>query len=93
MVPCPSGIVVLLAAVALGRVAFGLALIVAFSVGLAAVLIGIGAMFVTARRLFDRAPVGGRLTSGLGLVSAAIVTLFGIALAVRSIVGLGGTVG
>src|SRR5262249_22533021 len=41
IVPCPAALVVLLSAVALRRVGFGLFLIVAFSVGLAAVLIAI----------------------------------------------------
>jgi ABC-type nickel/cobalt efflux system permease component RcnA len=86
LVPCPAGIVVLLAAVALGRVAFGLLLIVAFSVGLAAVLVAIGLLCVTARRLFDRLPAGHVFATRLGLASATVVTLFGIALAVRSLV-------
>ncbi|MGH8008770.1 MAG: nickel/cobalt transporter, partial [Candidatus Binatia bacterium] len=39
MIPCPAALVVLLSAVALQRIGFGLLLIVAFSVGLAAVLV------------------------------------------------------
>jgi ABC-type nickel/cobalt efflux system permease component RcnA len=85
LVPCPAGIVVLLAAVASGRIAFGLALIVAFSVGLGAVLVGIAVLFVTARRLLDRLPLGGSWIPRLGLVSAAVVTAFGVALAYRAI--------
>ena len=42
LIPCPTALVVLLAAISLHRVAFGLVLIVAFSVGLAAVVSGIG---------------------------------------------------
>src|SRR5262249_12819033 len=42
LLPCPSALVVMLGAIALHRIAFGLALIVAFSVGLAGVLTGIG---------------------------------------------------
>ncbi|MEO6402447.1 MAG: sulfite exporter TauE/SafE family protein, partial [Vicinamibacteria bacterium] len=48
LVPCPSAIVVLLAAVSLHRIAFGLALIVAFSIGLSVVLIALGLTFVYA---------------------------------------------
>jgi len=44
--PCPAALVVLLGALALYRVAFGLFLIVAFSTGLAAVLIGFGLAIV-----------------------------------------------
>ena len=42
IVPCPAALVVLLSAISLHRVAFGLYLIVAFSLGLAVVLISIG---------------------------------------------------
>ena len=46
MVPCPGALVVLLSALALGRVGLGLALIVAFSAGLTAVLIVTGLLVV-----------------------------------------------
>ncbi|HMB68443.1 MAG TPA: sulfite exporter TauE/SafE family protein, partial [bacterium] len=85
LVPCPAGIVVLLAAVASGRIAFGLALIVAFSLGLGAVLVGIAVLFVTASRLLDRLPLGGRWIPRLGLASAVVVTAFGVVLAYRSV--------
>ena len=42
LLPCPSALVVLLSAIALHRVGFGLALIVAFSLGLAATITSIG---------------------------------------------------
>lgn len=90
LVPCPAGIVVLLAAVALQRVAFGLLLIVAFSAGLAVVLVGVGVLCVTARRLFDRLPASPAFARRMGIASAAVVTVFGVALAVRSLVTPGG---
>jgi len=40
--PCPAALVVLLAAIALDQVTYGVFLIVAFSVGLAATLTGLG---------------------------------------------------
>ena len=49
-VPCPSALVVLLSAVALHQVAFGLLLIVAFSIGLAGVLTAVGIAVVHAHR-------------------------------------------
>lgn len=87
LVPCPAGIVVLLSAVALGRIAFGLLLIIAFGVGLAVVLMAVATLFVTARRLFDRLPIDDRHTHALGLASAAIVTVFGLVLVIRSLLG------
>ena len=54
IVPCPAALVVLLSALSLRRVGFGLLLIVAFSLGLALVLIAIGMLMVYARRLVAR---------------------------------------
>jgi ABC-type nickel/cobalt efflux system permease component RcnA len=56
MIPCPSAIVVMLSAIALHRVVFGLVLIMAFSVGLAAVLVLIGFALVFARGISHRIP-------------------------------------
>jgi ABC-type nickel/cobalt efflux system permease component RcnA len=86
IVPCPAALVVLLSAVALRRVGFGLFLIVAFSVGLAAVLIAIGLGMVYARRLMARFGGDGLLiTRWLPLASSAVVTLLGSAIAIRSL--------
>jgi ABC-type nickel/cobalt efflux system permease component RcnA len=57
MIPCPSAIVVMLGAIALHRVAFGLLLIVAFSVGLATVLTLIGFALVYAHAISRRVPL------------------------------------
>lgn len=48
LVPCPSALVLLLSAIALGRIAIGLILLVAFSTGLAVVLMAIGITVVYA---------------------------------------------
>jgi len=53
LLPCPSALVVLLGSIALGRVAFGLALVVAFSFGLALTLTGVGLAFLYAGRLLE----------------------------------------
>src|SRR5439155_12270861 len=42
LVPCPSGLILLLGAIRFDRIGLGLVLLVAFSLGLAAVLTGIG---------------------------------------------------
>ena len=54
ILPCPSALVVMLGAIAVHRVAFGLVLVVAFSLGLAATLTGVGVLVVYARRFVDR---------------------------------------
>jgi ABC-type nickel/cobalt efflux system permease component RcnA len=86
MVPCPAALVVLLSAVALRRVGFGLLLIVAFSAGLAAVLVGIGLLMVYARRFMSRFHGDGPLiTRWLPLTSAAVITLSGVVIALQAL--------
>ena len=75
MLPCPSAIVVMLSAISLHRVGFGLVLILAFSFGLAAVLTGIGFALVFSRQLMERVPGVRALTSRTqdgGWVSVAV---------------------
>ena len=90
MVPCPAALVVLLSAIALHRIAFGLFLIVAFSVGLAAVLISIGLAMVYAGRFMSRLHGDGPLmTRWLPLGSAAVITVLGVAIALQSLIAAG----
>jgi nickel/cobalt transporter (NicO) family protein len=85
LLPCPSALVVLLAAISLHRVAFGLLLIVAFSAGLAATLTALGLAVVYARRLTARVPVSGRLTTVLPAASAALIVGIGLVLTAQAI--------
>jgi ABC-type nickel/cobalt efflux system permease component RcnA len=90
IVPCPAALVVLLSAVALHRTGFGLFLIVAFSVGLAAVLIAMGLAGVYARRMMSRLPLEGRLIQRwLPMGSAVAIAALGCAIAVRSLMAAG----
>ena len=76
LLPCPSAIVVMLSAIALHRVGFGLVLILFFSLGLAGVLTGIGFALVYARSITQRVPLLGRLAARAeqsgGLTSIAV---------------------
>jgi nickel/cobalt exporter len=85
--PCPSALVVMLSAIALHRIAFGLALIGAFSLGLAAVLTGIGLLVVRVRRVVERLPFSGKFAARLPVLSAALVTSIGLALVFRAFSG------
>jgi len=90
IVPCPAALVVLLSAIALHRVGFGLLLIVAFSVGLAIVLITLGLVMVSARQALARFQGEGRLlTRWLPLTSAAVITVFGMVMIVQALVTAG----
>jgi ABC-type nickel/cobalt efflux system permease component RcnA len=87
IVPCPAALVVLLSALSLNRVGLGLLLIAAFSLGLAAVLIAIGILMVYAHRLMARFQGDGALlTRWLPLTSAALMTGFGLAIALQALV-------
>jgi len=86
IVPCPAALVVLLSAVSMQRTGFGLLLIVAFSVGLAAVLITIGLLMVYARQFMSRFQVNSRLTSRwLPLTSSAFILVFGVVLTLQAL--------
>jgi nickel/cobalt transporter (NicO) family protein len=90
MVPCPAALVVLLSAVALHRTGFGLFLIVAFSIGLAAVLIAMGFVAVYAGRLMSRLPFEAPLIQKwLPMASAAIIAVLGCGIAARGLMAAG----
>jgi len=51
LVPCPSALILMLSAIALGRPGLGLILLIGFSAGLATVLMGIGLLALYAKHL------------------------------------------
>ncbi len=87
IVPCPSALVVLLTAIALHRLVLGLAMIVSFSAGLAAVLIAIGIAVVQARGWIERLTGAGRLARILPVGSAVLITLLGVGIAIAGLRG------
>jgi ABC-type nickel/cobalt efflux system permease component RcnA len=90
IVPCPAALVVLLSAVSLQRIGFGLLLIVAFSIGLAVVLIAVGLLMVYARRFMARFQSEGQmLTYWLPLTSSLFIVFFGVGLTGQALFGLG----
>jgi ABC-type nickel/cobalt efflux system permease component RcnA len=78
LVPCPSALLVMLGALALNRAAFGLVLIVAFSLGLAVVLTGTGLALVYAGKLFDRLSINARWIQLISAGSALLMALIGV---------------
>jgi ABC-type nickel/cobalt efflux system permease component RcnA len=85
LVPCPSAMVILLAAVALNKPLFGIVLVIAFSVGLAITLTGVGLAFLYARNRFRRPRAGSRWPVLLPVASAATMTLIGIGLCIEAV--------
>ena len=85
LLPCPSALVVLLAAVSQHEVALGMLLIVTFSLGLAGTLSGLGLAVVHARRLVPPRIAAGRLAALLPALSAVVVVAIGFVLAAQAV--------
>ena len=85
LLPCPSALVVLLGAISLHRIGFGMLLVVAFSVGLALTITGIGLVVVLARSAFRRLSFEGRLVSLLPAISALVILAAGVAMTLHAL--------
>jgi len=85
LLPCPSALVVLLSAIALHRIGFGLALIVAFSLGLAATITSIGLVAVLAKRAFGRLSLNGPVIRLLPAASALVILAVGVGITLKAL--------
>ena len=88
LIPSTSALLILLGSIAAGRPAFGFVLVVAFGLGMAAVLSSIGLLFVAARTRLDRLPAGerlGRIRETVPLIAAVLVFAFGLLLTAQAI--------
>jgi nickel/cobalt exporter len=91
LVPSPSALVVLLGAIALGRLWFGIVLIAAYGAGMGAMLAGAGLLLVRARARLERTQKrrwATRSVAAIPIVAASVVLLLGIATAARGIAQL-----
>jgi ABC-type nickel/cobalt efflux system permease component RcnA len=88
LLPCPSALVVLLAAISQHQVALGMLLIVAFSIGLAATLTALGLAVVHARRFVPPRIATSRVAALLPALSAVLVIAIGLVLAARAVPGV-----
>jgi nickel/cobalt exporter len=94
LVPSPSAVVVLLGGIALGRAWFGVALVLAYGLGMAATLTGVGLLLARLRTRMDRRlhlPAGSvltRLGRLLPAVSGSVIVLVGVAVAIRGAAGI-----
>ena len=92
LVPSPSALLVLLGAIALGRAWFGLLLVIAYGIGMAATLTAAGLLLVRARAWFDKRALGRpsrptRLAAVARLVpltTSAVIIVVGLTLATRA---------
>ena len=88
LIPCPSALVVLLAAIAQHEVALGMLLIVAFSLGLAGTLTVLGLAVVNARRFVPPRIAASRVSALMPAASALLVIAVGFVLAAKAVPGV-----
>ena len=77
---------VLLSAIALHRIPFGLILIVAFSIGLATVLIAIGWLMLYARSVIQRFDAAAGLFRRVPIFSSIAIAAIGLVIAIQSLI-------
>ncbi|HEY6013436.1 MAG TPA: hypothetical protein VIU37_05500, partial [Candidatus Limnocylindrales bacterium] len=90
LIPSASALLILLGSIAAGRSAFGLVLVVAFGLGMALVMGGIGLALVVARGRLDRVRTASplsRLSAYLPLVASVVVLGLGLYLTVQAVSG------
>jgi ABC-type nickel/cobalt efflux system permease component RcnA len=85
--PSPSAVLVIVAAVGLGRAGLGLALLAAFSIGLAATLSAVGLGLVYGRNIIERRGGGQRLAF-LPVLGAVALIALGSVIIIRGIIEL-----
>lgn len=77
----------LLGAIAVQKTVLGLVLVIAFSLGLAGVLTGLGLLLVYAKRLFKRVPTSfPRFSNVLPALSAIVITLIGTGISTQAFI-------
>ena len=80
MVPCPTALILLLTCISLGRTAFGMMLLLSFSVGLAIILMATGLVVIYAKHLVPerhRHAESGLMRT-LPVISAAVIVVIGV---------------
>jgi nickel/cobalt exporter len=85
LVPCPSALVLLLSAIALHQITYGLVLVGGFSLGLASVLTTLGLAAVYGKQWLEKSPFGAGVMQRLSVVSAFATVCIGIGLTMVSL--------
>ena len=93
LLPCPAALVLLLGAIAVNKTALGLILVIAFSLGLSAVLTGLGLTLVYAKNWFKQSPssprfvkISPRFVKILPALSAIGITLIGTGISTQAFI-------
>ena len=90
MVPCPEALVVLLGAISLNRLMLGMAVLVAFSLGLASLLILVGIFVVLAsKKASSKYYPSEETIRRVSIVAYCFICILGLAIAIRSLTSAG----
>ena len=87
LVPCPAAMVLLLSAIAIGRIGLGLVLLLAFSLGLAGVLMAIGMLVIHAKNWLPESSKNGQhpLLIFAPVASAFVILCVGVLMTAASL--------
>ena len=86
LLPCPSALVLMLSAISLGRIGYGLILTLVFSFGLAATLTAVGLIFLYVGKVFGGSKIGqSRIFKALPVASAFVIAFVGAVICYNSI--------
>jgi nickel/cobalt transporter (NicO) family protein len=91
LIPSTSALLILLGSIAAGRPLFGFVLVVAFGLGMALVMGGIGVVLVAARHRVDRVELGpslARVRETVPLIASVVVLSFGVFLTAQALGGV-----
>ncbi len=84
LLPCPAALVLLLTAISLGRVGFGMILVTVFSLGLTGILITVGLLFIKGGRLLAQIPQVSGFNRWLPAGSALVVFGIGVLITIQA---------
>jgi nickel/cobalt transporter (NicO) family protein len=85
LLPCPSALVLLLTAMSIQRTGFGLLLLIAFSLGLAGVLTGVGLLFLKGSQLLHDAPGVTIVSRYIPAASAMVILILGVGITLEAV--------
>ncbi len=87
LLPCPSALVLMLAAINLNRIGYGIVLTVVFSLGLAATLTAVGLVFLYGGRIFDSPALSdNRIVKTVPVFSAFVIACVGAVICYNSLI-------
>jgi ABC-type nickel/cobalt efflux system permease component RcnA len=87
LLPCPSALILMLSAISLNRIGYGIILTMVFSIGLATTLTAVGLAFLFVGKFFESSALSNnRIVKVLPVFSAFVITCVGAVICYNSLV-------